>query len=212
MSRNLSWSMECHTFSNCNFDIAGKGQSRLEGGPCQYLEAGYLVGGHFNETPLAGLNWVFVGAWPNDMAEGDGREVIAIDERANHDQRQALRQILMGQAGEPGSNHFSVVSSLCSSVPEPKYLPIHFEIDVEGCKANLEVVDVLTAKGEPADPAGDIEPFHIAFTRPICGFEFTYQRIGMGTAAVSGQTVLNLSSVPAQFCIHHYDQDGLVAA
>lgn len=212
MVRKVNWSMKCQTFSNCNFDVGRAVQLRRPGNRCQFVEAGYLVDGHFSETPLAGLNWVFVGTWPGDMAAGNGREMIAIDERANYDQREALRQILLGEVGEPGSNHFSVVNGWCNEVLEPIFAPIHFEIDVEACRANLEVLNLLKAKGEPAETSVETEPYHIALTRPACGLEFTYEEIGSGTASVSGQLAMELPTAQAQFCVHHYDQDGLVSA
>ena len=204
--------MKCHTFSNCNFTIGRRGQMPMSGDRFQFVEAGYLVDGHFCETPLAGLNWVFVGTWSDHVAAGNGRETIAIDERATYDQREALRQILLGEVGKPGSNHFSVVSSYCNEVLEPIYAPIDFQIDVKARRANLEVLNLIKAKGEPAGTATEAVPYHIALTRPECGLEFTYKEVGAGIATVSGQLAMDLPKAQAQFCIHHYDQDGLVSA
>jgi hypothetical protein len=181
-------------------------------GFCQFVEAGHLVEGHFNETPLAGLNWAFIVIWPGEIAEGNGRELIIIDERANYDQREALRQIMLGEVGEPGTNHFSVFNSTCSQVLDPVYAPIQFEIDIAARKARLEVPDLIDARGEPIINEFDGEPFHIALARPTGSFEFTYAEIGEGSASVRGDLAMELQSSYAQFCVHHYDQDGLVAA
>lgn len=212
MSRKVNWSMKCHTFSNCNFAIGRHGQRPMPGDQLQYLEAGYLVDGHFSETPLAGLNWVFVGIWSDSVEAGNGCEMIAIDERATYDQREALRQILLGEVGEPGSNHFSVVNGFCDEVVDPIYAPIDFHIDVEARCANLEVLNLIKAKGEPLCAPAEAVPYHIALTRPECGLEFTYEEIGSGIATVSGQLAMDLANARAQFCVHHYDQDGLVSA
>ena len=57
--------------------------------------------------------------WLGEIAEGNGRELVIIDERANYDQREALRQIMLGEVGELGTNHFSVFNSTCSEVLDP---------------------------------------------------------------------------------------------
>ena len=44
----------------------------------------------------------FMIIWPGEIAEGNGRELIIIDERANDEQREALRKIILGETGEPG--------------------------------------------------------------------------------------------------------------
>ena len=128
------------------------------------------------------------------------------------EQREALRKIIIGEAGEPGSNHFSVFGSTCSEVLDPVYAPIHIEIDIDNRTASLEVPGMIKASGTPIINEFDGQPFHIALNRPSGSFEFTYAEIGTGSAAVTGPLAMELDASYAQFCIHHYDQDGLVAA
>ena len=211
MSRSVNWSMRCQTFSTCNVDASRIGDAGWSGEPCQFVEAGYLLDGHFSETPLTGLNWVLVGLWPGAIAAGNGREMIAIDERASHDQREALRQILLGEVGEVGTNHFSVVTNRCRDVFDPIYVPIQLELDVDACCGNLDVLNLVRVKSEQAKAHASSEPFHIALTRPTCAMAFAYEAVGSGRAWVSGKWATKLSGAYAQFCIHHYDQDGFVA-
>ena len=81
------------------------------------------------------------------MPKATGRELIIIDERANDAQREALRKIILGETGEPGSNHFSVFNSTCTEVLEPVYAPINYEIDIENRTASLEVPEMIKATG-----------------------------------------------------------------
>ena len=37
--------------------------------------------------------------WPGEIAEGNGKELIVIDERADANQREALRKIILGETG-----------------------------------------------------------------------------------------------------------------
>ncbi len=56
------------------------------------------------------------------------------------------------------------------------------------------------------------EPFHVALARPSGSFEFTYAEIGLGTTKVTGDIDMAFEGSYAQFCVHHYDQNGLVRA
>ena len=208
------WSIKSHTFANCNCDANCGCQFNLPSthGHCEFVEAGHLVEGHFNETSLAGLNWAFMIIWPGEIAEGNGRELIVIDERANDDQREALIKIVSGDVGAPGSNHFSVFASTCSEVLDPKIASIELAVDIAARTAILRVPGLINASGRPIINEFNGEPFHIALSRPTGSFEFTYAEIGAGTSTVAGDLAMKFDGSFAQFCVHHYDQDGLVAA
>ena len=208
------WMIKSLTFGNCNCatNCGCQFNQPSTNGFCQFVEAGHLEEGHFNDVSLEGLNWAFMMIWPGEIAEGNGREQIVIDERANDEQREALRKIILGETGAPGSNHFGVFNSTCTEVLEPVYAPIRYEVDIEKRKASLEVPGMINATGTPIINEFDGEPFHIAISRPSGSFEFTYAEIGSGTASVTGPLAMELDNSYAQFCIHHYNQDGLVQA
>ena len=54
------------------------------------------------------------------------------------------------------------------------------------------------------------QPFHIALARPGDSFEFTYAEIGLGTTSVTGDMEMAFEDSYAQFCVHHFNQDGLI--
>ena len=54
------------------------------------------------------------------------------------------------------------------------------------------------------------QPFHIALARPSGSFEFTYAEIGLGTTSVTGDMEMAFEDSWAHFCVHHFNQDGLV--
>jgi hypothetical protein len=56
----------------------------------------------------------------------------------------------------------------------------------------------------------DGQPFHIALARPSGSFEFTYAEIGQGTSSVRGDMEMGFENSWAHFCVHQYNQDGLV--
>jgi len=65
--------------------------------------------------------------WPGEIAGGNGKRQIVIDERAHEAQRVALETIISGEACEPLSNLFSVFASTCSELCGTKFLPIDLE-------------------------------------------------------------------------------------
>ena len=208
------WMVKSHTFGNCNCDANCGCQFNLPSthGFCQFVEGGHIVEGHFNETSLAGLHWAFLIMWPGEIAEGGGKRQIIIDERADPAQRSALEKIVRGECCAPGSNHFFVFASLCNEFLDTLYLPIEYAIDIEKRTATLNVPGLIQGSGEPLINVFNGEPFHIALARPSGSFEFTYAEIGAGTAQVTGEMSMDLQGTYAQYCVHHYDQDGLVNA
>ena len=208
------WQIKSYTFANCNCDANCGCQFNLRSthGHCQFVQGGRIVEGHFNTTPLSGLHWAWLIVWPGEIAEGGGSSLIVIDERADDAQREALRKIISGEASEPGSSHFSVFSSMCDKHLETLFLSIEFEMDIEHRAAKLRVPNLIEASGEPLIDPFSGGPFHIALARPIGSFEFTYAEIGAGTAKVAGEMAFSTESSYAQFCVHHYNQDGLVNA
>ncbi|HJO02580.1 MAG TPA: DUF1326 domain-containing protein [Acidobacteriota bacterium] len=132
------------------------------------------------------------------------------DERADEAQRLALETIISGEACVPLSNHFSVFGSLCSEFSETLFLPIDLEVNLELRTAKVDIPGVMKSVGQPIINEFNGEPFHIAIARPTGSFEFTYGEIGRGTTSVTGDLEMAFEDSWALFCVHHYNQDGLV--
>ena len=208
------WTFRSDTFGNCNCAANCGCQFNVPSthGFCQFVEGGHVTDGQFNDVALSGLNWVFMMIWPGEIAEGNGKRQIIIDERADDAQREALESIVAGNAGTAGSNHFSVFGSTCSEFLPTLYLPIEFAIDIGARTARLAVPGLIDASGAPIVDEFSGNPFHIALARPSGSFEFTYAEIGAGTSTVEGDLAMELAGSYAQYCEHNYDQDGLIQA
>lgn len=208
------WQIKSNTFANCSCDANCGCQFNLPSthGSCEFVQGGRIVEGHFNTTPLSGLHWAWIIVWPGEIADGGGSSLIVIDERADSAQRDALEKILSGKASVPGGSHFAVFGSMCDKFLDTQYLPIAFEMNIEQRTAKLQVPGLIEASGASLVDPFSGGPFHIALARPRGSFEFTYAEIGAGTATVSGALPISLDSSYAQFCVHHYNQDGLVNA
>ncbi len=133
-----------------------------------------------------------------------------IDERADQAQRTALETIVSGRACAPLSNFFSVFASTCSTFCETLFLPIDLEASAEQRTAKVEIPGVLKSRGRPIMNEFTGEPFHVALARPQGSFEFTYAEIGRGTTSVTGAMEMAFEDSWAHYCVHHFDQDGLI--
>ena len=206
------WLFKSETYDNCNCAVNCGCQFNLPSthGYCQSAFVGHLVEGHFNATPLAGLKWAALYKWPGEIAEGNGKRQIIIDERADEARRVALETIISGEACKPLSNFFSVFASTCSEFCETLFLHIGLEANPELRTATVGIPGIMRSSGKPIMNEFNGEPFHIALARPSGSFEFTYAEIGLGTTTVTGEMDMAFADSWAHYCVHHFNQDGLI--
>ena len=206
------WEFKSETYDNCNCAVNCGCQFNLPSthGYCQSAFIGTIVKGHFNDTSIEGLNWAGIYKWPGEIAKGNGKRLIVVDERADEDQRHAIETIVSGGACKPLSNLFAVFASTCSEFCETRFLPIELDADLQERTAKVEIPGVLTSQGRPMVNDFNGEPFHIALARRSGSFEFTYAEIGLATTTVTGEIEMAYEDSWAHFCIHHFNQDGLV--
>lgn len=206
------WQFKSETYGNCNCAINCGCQFNLPSthGYCQSAFVGHVVQGRFNDTPLADLRWAALYKWPGEIAQGNGRCLIVIDEQADFAQRSALETIISGEACAPLSNFFSVFASTCAQFCQTQFLPIDLEADFEHRTARVEIPGLLKSTGRAIINEFNGEPFHIGLARPSGSFEFTYAEIGLGTTEVTGEMEMAYADSWAHYCVHHFDQDGLV--
>jgi hypothetical protein len=206
------WVFKSETYDNCNCAVNCGCQFNLPSthGYCQSAFVGNIVEGHFDDTPLAGLKWAALYKWPGEIADGHGKRQIVIDEGAHRAQRIALEAIISGQAGQPLSNLFSVFASTCSTFCDTLFLPIDLEANLERRTATVNIPGIMRSSGRPIVNEFNGQPFHIALARPTGSFEFTYAEIGLGTTSVAGDMDMAFENSWAHFCVHHFNQDGMV--
>ena len=206
------WLFKSETYDNCNCEINCGCQFNLPSthGHCQSAFVGNVVEGHFNDTPLAGLKWAALYKWPGEIKDGNGKRQIVIDDRGDEAQRVALETIISGGACEPLSNLFAVFATTCSEFCDTLFLPIHLDVDFERRTAKVDIRGVMTSTGTPIINEFTNEPYHVALARRSGSFEFTYAEIGLGTTTVMGDLDMAYKDSWAHYCIHHFNQDGLV--
>lgn len=110
------WMLRGSEFSNCNcaFGCPCQFNSPSTHGSCEAIGSALIEEGNFNDISLNGLCFVILLKWPGEIAEGNGQQQVIIDERANPEQREALRKIAHGESTAPGATHFYVFNSTMS--------------------------------------------------------------------------------------------------
>ncbi len=206
------WVFKSETYDNCNCDVNCGCQFNLPTthGFCQSAYAGTVVEGHFNDTPLEGLNWAALYKWPGEIADGNGKRQIVIDERADEAQRIAIERIISGEACAPLSNVYAVYGSTCSEFCETLFLPINLEANFDLKTARVDIPGVLKGSGRPIINGFSGEPFHVALARSSGSIEFTHADIVLGETSVTGDMEMAFEDSFAIFCVHHFNQDGLI--
>lgn len=205
------WMIRGLQFANCNCAAGCPCQfnAPTTHGHCEAVEAGRIEEGHFNDTRLDGLAFVMLLQWPGEIADGNGREQIIIDERADSAQREALRKIVHGESTAPGATHFYVFNSTMSEVLETLYAPIDLEIDVAARRARLSVPGLVETRATPIVDPNSGDEFRAGFSLPN-GFQLTFAEVGTGNSQVDAGIELRLSESHAHFAELQMNQDGVI--
>ena len=194
---------------NCNYGCPCQFASPTTNGFCEAVVSGHIEEGNFNDVRLDGLDWAMLVQWPGEIAQGNGKQQAIIDERADTEQRDALRKILHGESTKPGATHFFVYNSTMSEVLNTLYRAIELEIDVEARKGLLLVPGVVESTGSPIIHPVTGSEHHARINLPN-GFEYTVAEMGSGTTKATGAIQLNLSGTYGQFNVLHMNQDGVI--
>lgn len=206
-----TWTIRGVEFVNCNCNWGCPCQfgSPTTHGHCEAIVNGHVEEGHFNDTKLDGLNWALVLHWPGEIADGNGSEQAIIDERADADQREALRKILYGESTAPGATHFFVYNSTMSTVLDPVYASIESSIDVDARTADVKIGDLVESNGLPIISPFTGDPVRSGISLPG-GFEYTFAEMGNGNSKVRAGIELDLKDSYGQFNVLHMGQDGVI--
>ncbi len=208
---HVEWEVKAREFSNCNCNY---------GCPCQFnappthghchAVVGYAIDeGHFGTTPLDGLRAVYMAKWPGAVHQGNGELQIIIEKRAHAMQREALCKILYGEETDPGATVWNVFRSMITTVHDPLYADIEFDVDIAARQAELKVPNLVRMTGEPIrNPVTGAE--HRARIELPNGFEYTVAEIGSGTSTARGAIPMELSNSYGQFAHLHLSTHGVI--
>jgi hypothetical protein len=208
---NVEWEIKAREFANCNcaYGCPCQFNALPTHGHCRAVVGYQFDEGHFGDIQLGGLSAVYVAKWPGAVHEGNGELQVIIDERADNDQREALRKILYGEETDPGTIVWNVFMSMITTVHDPIYADIDFEVDIDARTARLNVPGLIESTGEPIrNPVTGAE--HRARINLPDGFEYTVAEMGSGTSTATGAVPMELSDSYGQFAHLHLSTHGVI--
>jgi len=159
--------------------------------------------GHYGDVQLDGLKSVSVFKWPGAVHEGNGQMQIMVEKRATEEQKNAMVKILSGEDTEPGKTVWNVYASTMTSILDPIFTDIEFEVDVDKREARMKVEGIVDSIGEPIrNPVtGNIHRARIDLPD---GFEYSLAEMGSGTSSVTGEITMEFEKSYGQFAICIY--------
>jgi len=167
--------------------------------------------GKHGETDLSGLKVGAVFKWPGPIHEGHGECVAFVDESADEAQRNALLSIMTGGDTDPMATFFAVFASTVETMHDPQFVPIEFEVDVEGRKGRMRIPGHIDLEGEPIRSPVDGSEIRARIHLPD-GFEYEYAEVASGTTRATAPVPLELTSSYAQLANLHLNSHGVVFA
>lgn len=175
---------------------------------CEGMCAMRIREGHFGSTRLDGLIWAATYHWPGPLHEGNGTMQPFILDKATPEQRNALLTILSGQAGDAW---FEVLASVVSTVLEPKFVPIHFEFNLENRSARVSIPGEFETVSEPIKnlATGDIHRIHVNLPR---GMEYRMPEIAQASVLRgTGQIKFDIPGGHSSLAVVEHTHQGLAA-
>ena len=211
MGKYVEWSMEGVEFANCNCSWGCPCQFNglPTQGHCRAFAFIQVDKGRFGDTPLDGLRWGILGAWPAAIHMGNGKFQTIIEERANPKQRQAIETVSHGGETEPGSLIWQVFSTTVTQFLPTLYKPIELQIDYSARNARVKVPGLLEGAGESIRNPVTGAAHQVRVTMPT-GFEFTESEVLSGKSKASGPIELNLDGSHAHLARIHWSTHGVV--
>jgi hypothetical protein len=209
----VDWSVEGIEFGNCNCDYGCPCQFELRPthGGCRGFEALRIDRGHFCDVQLGGLYAALIYAWPGPIFEGNGALQAIIDERADNRQRKALATVLYGGETEEAKTHWWVYHAMSSTVHEPVFKPIVFEVDIEKRTARVSIPGILEATGRPIKSPATGAEHRVRIDIPN-GIEFEIAEIASASTKATGPIALDLKDSYGQFNLLRHSGSGVIHA
>ena len=205
-----TWSIEGPHFVNCNCDYGCPCQfwGRPTDGTCRAMLAWRIDEGHYGNVRLDGLCAINTWGWPGPIHEGNGSMQSIIDERASGPQRRALIAILQGEGADPGAVMLQIYRTMCVTVYEPLFRPIHLDVDVEARTARVSVPGVLETTLAPIRNKVTGAMHRARIDLPF-GKEFNLAEVASGTTRATGKVPLGFVNTHAHVAHNRLTSHGV---
>ncbi len=208
---NVDWYVEGIEYANCNcvYGCPCQFEDLPTDGHCQGFEVTRIDKGHFGDVDLSGLKVALLYAWPGPIFEGNGAIQAIIDERADEAQRAALATIVYGGETEQAATHWWVYHAMSSTVHEPLFKPIEFEVDLEARTARVNIPGLVESTGRPIRSPVTGDEHRVRIDIPD-GIEFEQAEIGNASTKATGAIELDLTDSYGQWNVLRHSGGGVV--
>ena len=122
---------------NCDYGCPCNFNARPSHGKCEGGWTWHVDHGSFNRVSLDGLNFSVYVNWPGAIHEGNGEALVLVDERANEQQREAIRTLIGGSVGGP----WGVLAWTWPKVHGP--LPVAYNIELNGIASRMKAGNIV---------------------------------------------------------------------
>jgi hypothetical protein len=165
---------------NCDYGCPCNFNGLPTTGKCEGNWNWHIDQGDFGGVSLSGLNVTLTVNWPKAIHDGNGDGVAIIDERADQRQRDALRKLIVGEAGGP----WKIIRTTIGTLHGPEYAP--FDVKIDGYASRVTVGKFVTLQMEPVkNPVTKVD-VHPRIVLPE-GFVFKEGQLGASSVfKVSG--------------------------
>ena len=196
----IDWYIEGVSFGscNCNYGCPCQFEDIPTQGHCRGFGAMRIDRGHFGDVALDGLHTAETYAWPGPIFKGGGTMQAIIDERADARQREALVKIVHGEETQEAATHWWVFRAMSSTMHEPLFRPISFEVDIDARTARVTIPGLLDSTGRPIKSPVTGKDHRVRIDLPD-GMEFTIAEVGSSTTKATGVVALDCQDKYAQF-------------
>jgi hypothetical protein len=141
-----TWSMKSDYVETCNCDYGCP--CNFNGyptyGSCHALVLFHIRSGSYGDTKLDDLDFIIAESWPKAIHEGNGTAQSFITNKADEEQRQAIMNIVSGQA--KGDGPFTLFAGTFKYFLEPQFVDI--KVNINGKKSSFSVPGVMDVQTE----------------------------------------------------------------
>jgi hypothetical protein len=128
----------CQAICPCR-RVGDRAGGRSTYGTCDFALSWVVTTGHAGTTDLSGLGVVLAGSYDDDEPGSPWRVAFYIDERAEHDQHEALTAIFLGRAGGTTLRNFAAAIGEVYAVR-----PARITLQHTAGRERIDVEDVVT--------------------------------------------------------------------
>ena len=140
-----AWSLRGQVILACNCDYGCPCHFNAlpTTGNCDGNWNWHVTDGRYGNVPLAGLTFSLAVNWPGAIHQGNGDALIAIDEKANPAQREAILTLLAGKAGGP----WKIIAATIAKTSQPQFVP--YEVKFDGYHSRVRAGKNVIVEMEP---------------------------------------------------------------